>query len=554
MSTAAIVRSLKENDQDFEWYPTTSEIIQAVARDMKSIFSCYEFRHKHCKDNSKGAVLDVGAGDGRILQRLDKVLAGLGMDAVGLYAIEKSTVHLNNMPKDIVVIGTDFMEQTLVDKPMDVVFCNPPYSEYELWASKLIRECNCTLYLVIPTRYADSIEIEQAVKLREASVKVLGKFDFESADRKARAVVNLLRVNYPTKSHAFDAAIEEMFPELQHFDRAPEPHEERSKRACEAIESNGNIIEALVESYDKEIADMINTYRDVAKINPGLLLELGITKASIMDGIYLKIKNMKDMYWRKLFDHFKPITSRLATKQRKQFLDSLGGKAVIDFTESNIFAMLIWITKWANDHFDDQLIELFKRLSEHANVVNYKSNERVWKKGDWRYYDITRDAKREGDFNPTNYKLEYRMVLEHAGGINNSPYSWESVRGLQNRAVEFLKDCITVANNLGFECDDCPTNYEWSSNKQHVFKLKNGKPLIAVRAFKNGNMHVHWDPKVMLAINVEAGRLLGWVRSHEQAAKEMQATPQEAQQIKEIFGSSLRLSSKNLLAIGCSNG
>ncbi len=146
--------------------------------------------------------------------------------------------------------------------------------------------------------------------------------------------------------------------------------------------------------------------------------------------------------------------------------------------------MLIWITKWSNGHFDNQLVDLFRHLSERCNVVNYKSNERVWKKGEWRYYDLLH-GRDDAHSEFTRYKLEYRIVLERSGGIHvGTDYNWECRNGLQLRAFEFLQDIITVANNLGFDCEDSPANYQWTSNKQNTFKLSDGKPLVAVRALR----------------------------------------------------------------------
>ncbi|MGL5668705.1 MAG: hypothetical protein ACRDD9_21590 [Shewanella sp.] len=42
----------------------------------------------------------------------------------------------------MLVIGTDFNQQTLVDKPVGVIFCNPPYSAFEQWATRVISEAN----------------------------------------------------------------------------------------------------------------------------------------------------------------------------------------------------------------------------------------------------------------------------------------------------------------------------------------------------------------------------------------------------------------------------
>ncbi len=59
MSTMQLVADLKAANEDFEWYPTTNEIIGDVCRDII----------KHCRSSWRGkdcqTLLDVGAGDGR---------------------------------------------------------------------------------------------------------------------------------------------------------------------------------------------------------------------------------------------------------------------------------------------------------------------------------------------------------------------------------------------------------------------------------------------------------------------------------------------------------
>lgn len=542
MSTLAFVSELKDAGQDHQWYPTTQEIIQTIVRDIEKQEGDYRF-HNSIR------VMDVGSGDGRVLKAIDKTMksSGFRCNTVDLFAIEKSMLHIQNMPKDIIVLGTDFAEQSLVDKPMDVIFCNPPYSEYEQWAAKLIRESCCkVLYLVIPRRWTGCLEIEQAIKARDVEVEVLGSFDFLEADRQARAKVDVLLIDYPhrTSDDVFDGAIEDMLPELKAFD-LPEDMEQVKEDAdpLAVAVASGNLIESLVASYDAAISETITNYRLAAKLPRKLLEELGVTKTLILKGIREKVSGLKNKYWQILFDKCGTITQRLATKQRKAFLESLTGKHSIDFTESNIFSMLIWITKWSNDYFDQQVKELFLLMSEQANVQNYASNMRTWGKENWRY----RSMDEEG---PTHYKLEYRVVLERCGGINNSGYQWEAKNGLSSSAFNFLQDCVTVANNLNFACDDGPVNYQWESGKQNVIELVDGKPLMAVRAFKNQNMHVHFNPKFMLALNVEAGRLLGWLKDANQAAEELKATPEEAQEIHKAFSSSFRIEANNLLRIG----
>ena len=243
---------------------------------------------------------------------------------------------------------------------------------------------------------------------------------------------------------------------------------------------------------------------------------------------------LKRKYWKILFDELDTVTQRLATKQRKHFLDSISKKVGVDFTENNIYAILIWVSQNANEFFDEQLVDLFRTLSTESNVEKYKSNQKVWTESNWRY------GWHNQENSPTHFKLEYRIVVSH-GGISTSEYSFEACNGLANYAADLLSDIVTVANNLGFSSDQSPKDFEWTSGKSHTFKLRNGNPLIEVKAYKNGNMHFRFSPKVMMAINVEAGRLLGWIRNPAEACDELKVKPEDHAQVEEMFGSQHRI-------------
>ena len=66
----AMLATVQSAGEDFEWYPTTDPMIQAVAR------------HIPTRTNS---IMDIGAGDGRVLLQLAKRCE----HAPELYAIEK---------------------------------------------------------------------------------------------------------------------------------------------------------------------------------------------------------------------------------------------------------------------------------------------------------------------------------------------------------------------------------------------------------------------------------------------------------------------------------
>jgi hypothetical protein len=534
VSVSATVRALKANDEDGEWYPSTDEIILKVVCDM-----CIVLDEFHYSRNEMKSVMDIGAGDGRVLKAIQKGMKERNPHSplMECYAIEKAMFHLSNMPKDITVVGTDFEQQALADKPVGAIFCNPPYSEFAEWTLKILREGSTRwVYLVIPRRWRENVDIKRAIEARSGEVTSLGEFDFLSADRKANAFVEIIRIEFSHKhDDAFNRVIEEMMPELDVFNVELE-EEAASTVNREVFQAGTNLVEVLVDSYDRDLMSMLENYKSALTINVRILKELGVSKAGMLKAIRQKISGLKHEYWKTLFDEMGTIKTRLATKQRKAFLQSLRDKVVIDFTANNVYSMLIWVSKWANDFFDEQLIELFRTLSNDSNVVKYKSNQRIWVQSGWRYGKRS-NFSGDGPEQATHYKLEYRMVLSH-GGISNSSWQWDrdAKKGLTDSAFDLLNDLVTVANNLGFPCSDHPRNYEWKSNKKNVLKLNDGKPLVAVRAFQNGNMHLHFNQKFMLAINVEAGRLLKWIRNPAEAVEEMQVTGDEAKQVEAFLG------------------
>lgn len=178
-STYSLVKQIKAEQQDFEWYPTTIDMLDVVKKDLQVMIDDYEIEENP-------SILDCGAGDGRSLMYLTNGKR---------YAIEKSQPLVTAMDDSIFIIGADFHQQTFMDKEVNVLFCNPPYSEYSEWVEKIIRETKAgILYFVIPKRWQANRQIEQAIKLRSAEAEVLGQFDFSDADREARAVVDIVKV------------------------------------------------------------------------------------------------------------------------------------------------------------------------------------------------------------------------------------------------------------------------------------------------------------------------------------------------------------------------
>lgn len=546
MSTQQLLAEVKQANQDFEWYPTTDEIIEVINNDIKND---YHF--------DKPSILDCGAGDGRVLKAIEH--------ASRRYAIEKSKPLLDALDRDIFVVGTDFEEQTLIDKKVSVIFSNPPYSQFEAWSVKIIREARSqVIYLVIPTRWEHSKGIAEAIELRSAKAYKMGEFDFLSADRSARAKVNIVKVDlgssynsyrrpdYGSKTDPFELWFDEHFSidvngSSEHFKHA-QSSTTLQEKAKNALVSGDNIIPVLEQLYQAELDNLVQTYKQLEKVDGHLLNELNVSLKGIREGLNQRIGGLKNLYWQELFNNLNRVTSKLTHKSRETMLNKLTAYTHVDFTCSNAYAVVIWVIKNANHYFDDQLIDLVERLTEQANVSAYVSNQKTFGEEGWYYGRPNFDKL-------THFKLEHRCVLQRVGGICVSDWGYQrdQYKGLSEGAYNALKDIQTVASNLGFDTaeHETPLDYEWESNKTRVFHCTNVRKgreeiLMQVKAFKNGNLHVKFNSDFMCKLNVEFGRLKGWVKSKQEAASELNI---DINQVEEFFGSNIQLAPSNVMRL-----
>lgn len=524
---SSALAEVQATEQDFEWYPTTKEIITE--------FYC------HVKKYSIHSLLDVGAGNGKVLLTFEELLKSENdRGYIKLFAVEKSKVLLDSMNIEIGIMGTDFWEQSFLDKKVDCIFSNPPYSEFVNWSAKLIREANAQLiYLVVPQRWKEQTLMLKAIEDRQATCTVIGEFDFlESEDRKARAKVELLCIqlytpnaydyserNREVKVNSFELWVKDHFglnadaPQDHKFeyDKERKQSESRKEKISTALVGGGGLIDTLYQLYTDELAFLLENYKKVCQLDVALFKELNISVSSIVSNIESRVKGLKDAYWTELFDNYEPITKRLTKKSREDFIRTIRAATNIDFTPSNAYAVTAWSIKHANGFYDQQMIHVFDEMVSFANIANYKSNQKVFEQNSYRYYKVEE----------THFKLEYRIVLERSGGLNKSTYASEARSGLSNSAADFLDDILVVAANLGFERADSVFNHRFNGSEKHEFTCKEKNTiglemvLFDVRAFLNGNMHVRFDQNFMLALNVEVGRLKGWIHNAQQAAEEL---------------------------------
>jgi hypothetical protein len=518
-----LVTELKAAAQDFEWYPTTNEILNIIASDWKQ-----EESYRSRGHNRKG-ILDIGAGNGKALLFFKE---HCGIET--LLAIERSPILLETLPEEIKIAGTQFFEQSLITKNVSIIFCNPPYSEYEAWAEKIILESNAFInYLVIPRRWENSEKIQSALKVRNYKIEILGEYDFEaSEDRQARAHIHILKIQETSKTEdPFHLQFQEIFKDLEYkFDSLHTDTEKDTRsKTFQSLVLGETYPETLVNLYREELRSIQNSYQVLSTLDPRVLFECKIDLKMIQKLLQNRLSDLKNTYWQELFNRITTITNRLCTKPRKNLLGLLGEQTHIDFTVTNIQAILTWIIKHANQYLDGQLEEVFLHLSNQESIQNYKSNHILFNQGRFRY---------DRDHTHSHYKLDYRIVVEHWGGIQTGSYSWE--RGISEYTADHIRDILTIAYNLGFQTNTQPENLskkeDWTSGKEELFYAtdKNKKEIVLLRAkgFKKGTLHFQFHQSFMLALNVEMGRIKRWIHTPTEADKEM-----EVETATEHFGS-----------------
>lgn len=504
-----IVQKLKEENQDYEFYPTTCKMITAF-------FNDYVKNRKDYKGCPKDfSLLDIGAGTGNIFHIIETQLLQPEKlpTFITKFAIEKSEILINAMPKDIIVIGTDFEKQTLIDKRVDVIFSNPPYKKYKEWVLKILQEANCNIaYLVIPARWLESEEIVSLLKKREVKYSVVYSDTFEDSEyRKSRAKIDILKIEFTKKEDSFDIWFNENFKINAEKDKYYVPSSsEKKERIAQGLVKGKNLVENLSQLYNQDMKNLLANYKKLENIDYELFSEMGVNFSNLKKALKEKIENLKTVYWEEFFNHFDKITERLTSKSRKKIRSVLTKHTYIDFSVKNAYAILIWVLKNANVYIDDQLKEVYFEMTSKKNMINYKSNKKLVEDG-WRFQK----------FDQTHYKLDYRLVFKQYNCFNHSSYgSYDYPNNLYRATHTFLNDIITIGYNLGFNKINSSHNFNWIPGKEETFYYENGI-FMRVRAYKNGNVHCKMNQEFMKKFNIEMARINHWIKNETECSKEL---------------------------------
>lgn len=532
MGINQLILQLKENKEDFEYYPSSKEMLWEIYRVMGTAKNVLDIGCGTCNFKKYAEEFDE-LRQAKYLQDIDKYEKKLidrypekpSKIISKYYVIEKSKILIDKLDKDTIVLGTDFHNTLLIDKKADVYFCNPPYSEYVEWTTRILSDGNFKeAFLIIPQRWKENQQINNAIKKYNILPIVLGSFDFFEAERSARAKVDVVKFSKnPTNyigcwrdlkdfnEKAFDNWFDETFKMRdssktnKYESELNREEKEKIKNQLVGCKSKGDF---LVHLYNEEQRNLFEQFKAICSLDTDTLLTIGVKKDSIKEAIKQKIVSLKTRYWQIVFDEFEEITSKLTSDTRKSMFNRFKELQTVDFTLENIYPLILWVIKNANGYYDEQLVSFFKTLSSPENVKQYKSNKRVFERCEWRHNTFKNPKQL------SHYTLDYRIIM-------SSPFDTDYNGRLKGdyKSNETIKDIITIAKNLGFKVGDCTTPDNFGE-KTVIYYENQSKVFMEYKVYKNGNMHVKFDIEFAKAMNVAVSRLLGWIKNKEDIKKE----------------------------------
>ena len=536
MSTTSIIRELKEQNEDFEWYPTTDEMFAVIAPYLDGV-----------------SVLDIGCGDARFYSYMEKLAqekadeetAKAKAEALAngrdywreyrftdnfickissYHVIEKSRVLIDRYIENDWLVETDFEGCTLLDKSYNTYFCNPPYSKFEEWTKKIIKEGNFKqAFLIIPERWEKDEHIQSLLKFYDISYEIIGNFDFLHADRQARAKVHVVRFvrnkydgyrSLPEfNQDGFDKFFNEVFKtqtdKREDYEIKRDYNETQKTKIRSAIVSadtgRANI---LVELYNQDSEKLFNNLKAIMEFDEDIMQSFNISIEGIKKALLEKQKNLKIIYWDMIWDEFSEITDRLTSETRQKLRQNFEWLQRLEITTLNIWMVILYVMKHASKYSDNQLVSFYKQLSDEENVKPYKSNTKLFEKSGWRWNNS--DHK--------DWYLDYRIIM-------SSPFreGWHGEFEVDYHSQHTLSDIAVIARNLKFKVIDDVDYPDGFGSKGYMYFYKGDKKEVFMefKAYKNGNMHVKFNQEFTKALNIEAARLLGWVKSKADVAREL---------------------------------
>ncbi|MDK9793693.1 DUF4942 domain-containing protein [Vibrio sp. D431a] len=547
MSGKASVEMIRGSVEDKEFYPTTDEIIEVVKNDI------------HSKSSYKAiSLLDIGAGDGRVLtgvmgDDIDDCDSRMKYDlnhqrgVNTLYGIEQSSQLTSLWHQNIIPAGTDFFDTDLMLIDARFTFTNPPFSLIEPWIYKVITESNSEFcYIVSPLRWRESETIKDAINKRNAEIESLGIFSFKNGDRPVKegndlAELFIVKLGH-SDSKSFVAPLKLMLEEMLGEDRQEIPDHKKypvKTRLQKSIKETsnqdhslvkaGDYVEAMVELYEKEKAKIYEAISKLQSIDPSVLSGIGVNIYDATLNMRRELNNLRVSYWKELFQNTRDLGEIIDTDTTYTFSKLFEDQTKLEFNKANIRTVMLWCLRNVRAYCKIQTQKNIETLFTSVNIRAYKSNQSRFIDGDWDYAGHAPRGVSHFCLNTTKRLIISWYVRRVSDGAISSGK-------LHYNISNELKNLCVIANNIGFPVNNINeiSDQNWESGKvREIFytdkETGKTKTLFKAKVFKQGTIHLNMDKDFINFLNVEFGRMKGWVTTPKEAAEEMYMSEGEAE-------------------------
>ena len=505
-----LLNQVLQENKNSEWYPTTDGMISAIVRD-------------HGERNRE-TILDIGAGDGRVL---DAFLGGNRVNGMRMpsqmMAIEQSLILQRELlSKGYTLVGTDFDKTQLYTLRADVIFCNPPYSVFKQWVKRILEESTASkLYFVIPQRWKSDPELvammgheykptgrwmddHRAIESMGGNVhNVIHSDDFLDAERKARAKVDVIAVSRKKS----DEKTQEFFDSTMKidFDSIMNTNDETvdsNDVSCEVL----NKFDRVYKQYEYDLKALLTNYKSATSLPDSFYLDVcGLTaKPNLAEQFRTMIESKNATAWKTILGLFDDVITKLTTKRKEDLLKSVY-RSNIEFNYENVKALVLHIQGVILERQELMICDLFESLMGCVDTAKYKSNYKLFVTGAWR------EAFTEKAI------FEKRLVKTGYGANLVYDYTTRQINGVNEHNRNLLDDVRRVADHIGYRVlnwDEYDETTFTMNNSDFIFKCKNersGKELdmLRIKLFKNGNMHMFFNTDFLTDLHVEFGKVTG---------------------------------------------
>ena len=359
---------------------------------------------------------------------------------------------------------------------------------------------------------------------------------------------------------------------------------EHKEKVKNALVNGSDLVSSLVELYNIEIEKLTTNYLKVSELDADILKELNVNVQHLLNGFREKIKGLKNQYWQEIFNNLDSITTRLTSRTRESLKSTLLSNTNIDFTTSNVRSVVIWVIKNSSKYFNSQMLEVYDDFTTGDGIRLYKSNANFMKDS-WRYCKSEKDKLGK-------YALDYRIVChgyrgdswrdENMLGDAQKQYIKDIVIIAKNLGFTidsiyyeglYLKEkhlttfkpqrdkplkvgtktlhgkieevyCQShIPNENGedvmekdgviyvYRDDEEHSWYQYKIGKEYYHEdmiRTDNDTFTTIRGHSNGNVHFQFNQEFIKKLNLEVGRLRGWIKTPQEAAEEFDITLEEA--------------------------